>query len=133
MLTNAIYRVAAAAEKICYLTGPELREDRRVLSKAALTPDSELSRRLPKAYELLGQMPSRKDRRAHLLAQRTTFPDSQSIALPLVCAFIQTDIDKHVASRPLKELAFDVTLAAESFREACDLWDAAVETECRAG
>ena len=68
-------------------------------------------------------------RASYLRAQRETFPGPMTVALPLVCAFIQTDIDKHVAYRPLKELRFDGTLAAGAFLEACDLWDAAIDAE----
>lgn len=133
MLTNAIYRVAAAAEKICYLASPGLQGERRRLWPAAATRTSALSKKLPKAHELLGKMPSGKERVAYLRAQREAFPGSMTVALPLVCAFIQTDIDKHVAYRPLKELLFDGTLAAGAFLEACDLWDAAIEVERGAG
>ena len=94
MFTNAIYRVAAASEKICYLADPGLRGDRRRLWDAAVSATSALSEKLPKVY-------------------------------------IQTDIDKHVAYRPLKELLFDGTLAAGAFLEACDLWDAAIDAERR--
>ncbi len=127
MLTNAIYRVAAAAEKICYLADPGLQEDRRRLWEAAATRTSALSVKLPKAHDLLGKMPSRRGRAVYLRAQRESFPGSMTVALPLVCAFIQTDIDKHVAYRPLKELLFDNTLAAGAFLEACELWDAAID------
>ena len=51
------------------------------------------------------------------------------VTLPLVCAFIQTDIDKHVAYKPLKPLLFEGTLAAGAFLEACDLWDASIDAE----
>jgi hypothetical protein len=57
-------------------------------------------------------------RREDLLPGRTT--------LPLVCAFIQTDTDKHVAYVPRKDLMFDDHLATGAFLAACDLWDAAV-------
>jgi hypothetical protein len=52
-----------------------------------------------------------------------------TVTLPLVCAFIQTDIDKHVASKPLKPLLFESTLAAGAFPEASALWDAAIDAE----
>ena len=130
MLTNAIYRVAAAAEKICYPADPGLRGDRRRLWDAAVSATSALSEKLPKVYDLLGKMPrGRPARAAYLRAQRETFPGPMTVALPLVCAFIQTDIDKHVAYRPLKELLFDGTLAAGAFLEACDLSDAAIDAE----
>jgi len=131
MLTNAIYRVAAAAEKICYLSVSELREDRRQLWNAVGEPTSALSAKVPKAHEVLGKMPTRNKRAAYLQAQREAFPGALTVTTPLVCAFIQTDIDKHVAYRPLKELLFDGTLAAGAFLEACDLWNAAIDAERR--
>jgi len=126
MLTNAIYRIAAASEKSCCLAAQHPEGDRQWLWEAVKEADSALSKKIPKAHELLGEMPTRKNRATFLQAQREGFPADLKVTLPLVCAFIQTDIDKHVAYKPLKQLAFDFTLATQSFLEACDLWDAAV-------
>jgi hypothetical protein len=133
MLTNAIYRVAAAAEKTCYLSSPGLQGKRWRIWEEAAIPTSPFSKKLSSAHDLLGKMPDGKDRAAYLRAQRDMFPSSMTVALPLVCAFIQTDIDKHVAYKPLKPLLFEGTLAAAAFLEACDLWDAAIDAERRAG
>jgi hypothetical protein len=91
--------------------------------------------RFLRAHELLGQqmrMPKCKDRAGHLQAQREEFASSQKVALPLMCASMQTDRDKHVAYSPLKELRFEHVLATNAFLEACDLWGAAVDAERRA-
>jgi len=58
MLTNAIYRIAAAAEKTCYLAAPDLDGRRQQLWESVRAPTSALSSKLPRAHELLGQMPS---------------------------------------------------------------------------
>ena len=63
-------------------------------------------------------MPSRKERAGYLRAHREAFPGSMTVPLPLMCAFIQTDIDKHIAYKPLKPLLFEGTLAAGAFLEA---------------
>lgn len=126
LLTNAIFRVAAAAEKICYLVDPGLKGYRRALWKAAADRDSVLSERLPKAHDLLGPMDGVTDRTGYLHTQRDAFPALSTVASPLMCAFMQTDRDKHVAYSPLKELGFDKALAAGAFVEACELWDHAV-------
>jgi hypothetical protein len=129
MLTSAIFRVAAAAEKTCSLAVPEL-ERREDLWREARQADSRLSMKLPRARVLLGQMPKRRETRSRFLqAQRGAFPVSQTVALPLVCAFAQTDRDKHVPYSPGKELAFEHALATLALREACDLWDDAVDAE----
>jgi hypothetical protein len=133
MLTSAIFRVAA--EKICHLAAPELDDDRQKLWTDAANADSRLSKKVPRAHELLGKqmrMPKRKDRPGYLQAQREEFASSQKVALPLMCAFMQTDRDKHVACSPLKELRFEHVLATNAFLEACDLWGAAVDAERRA-
>jgi hypothetical protein len=130
MLTNAIYRIAASAEKVCGLVTGRTEEIRAWLWDEARTTTSCLSKALPLAHGLLKDMPPKKDhaRRAYLHAQRETFRASgQPPTPPLVCAFIQTDTDKHVPYGPLKELMFDRALAITSFLEACDLWDAAAD------
>jgi hypothetical protein len=126
LLTNAIFRVAAAAEKTCYLVDPALEDDRGNLWPAAAAKKFALAERLPKTHELLGKMPKREARPAYLQAQRDVFPALLMVASPLMCAFMQTDRDKHVAYHPLKELGFEQALATGAFFEACDLWDGAV-------
>src|SRR4030095_14591665 len=64
LLTNAIFRVAAAAEKICYLAEPGLAEHRGSLWEAVNSPTTAVSQKLPKAYQLLGGTANRKTGRA---------------------------------------------------------------------
>lgn len=129
MLTSAIFRIAAAAEKVCLLAVPTVKS-RDDLWREARTADSRLSMKLPRAHELLGKMPKRWVARSRFLqVQREEFPVSLTVALPLVCAFAQTDRDKHVPYSPGKELAFEHALATLALREACDLWDNAVDAE----
>jgi len=126
LLTNAIFRVAAAAEKICGLATDRPDDIRVWLAPEARRADSRLSTTLPLAHALLKGIPNKDSRGAYLRGQREEFfTKGKPPTPPLVCAFLQTDTDKHVPYAPLKELSFDSTLAATSFLEACDLWDAA--------
>jgi hypothetical protein len=130
LLTNAIFRNAAAAEKICFLTAGQTEWRREDLWTAMKKPGSDLSKKLPQAYHLLRHMPARLTNRArYLKRQREVFQMKGRLPRPLICAFIQTDTDKHVPYPPLKELFFDFTLASGSFLEACELWDGAVNAE----
>src|SRR5262249_695940 len=66
LLTNGIFRVAAGAEKICSLFEPSLEEGRRALWTAVKQPTTAFSKKLPKAYELVGGTSRRSERKAHL-------------------------------------------------------------------
>lgn len=81
MLTNAVFRVAAATEKICYLADPDLQWDRGKLWDALRNPNSSLSTKVPIAPKLLGHMPSLKDRASYLDGQREVFHGPQTRGL----------------------------------------------------
>jgi hypothetical protein len=126
-LTNAIFRVAAATEKLCYLVGDLGQRDRKFLWKAVRQKKSHLSVRVPAAHQALGQMPDSRKKRADKLKRiRGAFAKYNQLTLPLLCAFIQTDIDKHVPYQPIKRLAFDRLLATESLKQASKIWNEAM-------
>lgn len=83
MLTNAIFRVAAAAEKTCYLVGDLQEPSRKQLWKAVRDQDSTLCLRVPAARRALGQMPkSRPQREAWLTQSRAGLEQSQRLRYP---------------------------------------------------
>lgn len=126
-LTNSIFRVAAATEKMAYLVGELGQRDRKFFWRAVRQARSTLSLRVPAAHRFLGQMPSSRKKRAGRLGRiRTAFASFGTLKLPLMCAFIQTDIDKHVPYQPLKRLPFDRLLATKSLEQASEIWNQAV-------
>ncbi len=133
MLTNAIFRVAAATEKILGLIGDNSGNGRDILAKLRTSKSIAVGIELPKAHEHLHRYPAREKRvpdpntkrKKFLADQRKLYEQSKSIDAPLVAAIIQHDSDKHVPHPPIKDLGFDFELAVGSFRQACDVWDEA--------
>lgn len=127
MLTNAIFRIAAAVEKTCYLVGQLPENTRKQLWKAIHDNQSLLSKRLPTARKALRQMPGpHAARNQYLQRSRQGFQQTRKLRYPLLHAIIQTDIDKHVAYKPAKELQYERTLATNAFIQATHIWNEAV-------
>lgn len=133
MLTNAIFRVAAATEKILGLIGNDLSNGRDVMGKLKASSTVAAGVDLPKAHEYLRHYPAREKgasdphakRKKLLHDQRENYDRNRVIDSPLVCAIIQHDSDKHVPYPPEKDLDFDFELAVSAFNQACDVWDEA--------
>jgi hypothetical protein len=124
LLTNAIFRVAASVEKMCYLThnhGAIRGEIRR-----ALRERHPLSERAPSLRSFLGPWPTHtrpQARDAFLRNARQGDRPGRRIPHPLLCCIMQTDQDKHVPYAPIKSLEFDFKIATEGFMEACQVWE----------
>lgn len=120
MLTNAIFRIAAATEKATGLIGDSPDDGRNVFSQLQTLG-------LTNSYAILKNWPtgkgSRPKKKAILKSARDSFAPGTSILDPLLCAIIQTDNDKHSPYPPVKDLNFDSTLASSAFVQACDVWD----------
>jgi len=128
MLTNALFRISAAAEKICYLCGADSKGGRPALWKVIAKADSVLNRNLPALSGYLGKMPGTWIERAEQLRKmREHYQNSGKVEAPLMHVIIQADTDKHVPYRPVKEIGFEWELAIGGFVEALDLWKQAVE------
>jgi hypothetical protein len=133
MLTNAIFRIAAATEKILGLVARCQGSGRKVLGMLRKSKNIGAGIQLQKAFDYLHAYPLLKKGEADphvnmkkLLAdQRMQFQTYRTIDFPLVGAIIQHDSDKHVPYPPIKDLSFDFALSTNAFYQACDVWDEA--------
>jgi hypothetical protein len=131
VLTNALFRIAAAAEKVCYIVDTTPKKERKnirtAIRKAIQPPKHPLSDAIPQLRTFL--LPwlstlSYPDVKAFLEVRRLAFQTTQAIDFPLLCTIFQTDQDKHAPFAPTKELAFFRALATGGFHQACEVYDA---------
>jgi len=128
MLTNGLFRIAAATEKICTLCSPEKKSGRQGMWVQIKDPGSALNRALPAARGFLGEMPKTWDERGQVLRDMRAQHDvTGKVDHPLMYTVIQADTDKHVPYRPVKEIRFEWQLAIGGFVEALTLWEQALK------
>jgi len=124
LLTNAIFRVAAAFEKMCVVTMAT--QGIRTEIRRAVAGTHTLSAKAPSIQKFLAPWPScylPPDTAAYLKTARRDDRPGRAIPHPLLCCIMQTDQDKHVPYRPIKSLDFDFKMATDGFMEACQIWE----------
>lgn len=126
MLTNAMFRIAAATEKVLSLVSNRPNNGRSTFGDLR-NSGSTISQRVPTAHKYLNMLPSSEGNlREEFLRQARASFNGGDVGGALACIFMQTDEDKHVPYKPLKQLPFEFAMTTQGFVQACEIFDEAI-------